>query len=99
MVIFQIKRYPRTMENSARKTDDRRKIKRQETKDRKKKEKEEKMKELKKLQELKRNEIEEKLEKLKEITGNFDIAFEVGDQTFLLLIFSILSISYPPFDI
>ncbi|XP_018567968.1 protein KRI1 homolog [Anoplophora glabripennis] len=74
-----IKRYPRTMENSSRRKDDRRKIKRQETKDRKKKEKEEKMKELKTLQELKRKEIEEKLEKLKEITGNSDITFENQD--------------------
>ncbi|KAJ8962680.1 hypothetical protein NQ318_001076 [Aromia moschata] len=74
-----IKRYPRTMENSVRRKDDRRSLKRQETKERKKKEKEEKLKDLKKLQELKRKEIEEKLNKLKEITGNKDIGFADED--------------------
>ncbi|VEN38855.1 unnamed protein product [Callosobruchus maculatus] len=74
-----IKRYPRTLENSLRKKDDRRKVKRQEVKERKKKEKEEKMQDLKKLQELKRKEIEEKLEKLKEITGNPSIGFADED--------------------
>lgn len=64
-----IKRYPRTIENSIRRTDDKRKVKRAETKERKKREKEEKMAEIKKLQELKRKEIEEKLQKLKEVTG------------------------------
>lgn len=76
---FQIKRYPRTIEQSLRKTDDRRKIKRAETKERKKKEKEEKMAEIRKMQELKRKEIEEKLEKLKEVTGNTQLAFEDDD--------------------
>lgn len=74
-----IKRYPRTLEHSLRKTDDKRKVKRQETKERKKKEKEEKMQDLKKLQELKKKEIEEKIEKLKEITGNTDIEFKDDD--------------------
>ncbi|XP_044264541.1 protein KRI1 homolog isoform X2 [Tribolium madens] len=74
-----IKRYPRTMEHSLRKTDDKRKLKRQETKERKKKEKEQKMQEMKKLQELKRKEIEEKIEKLKEITGNKDMEFKDED--------------------
>ncbi|CAH1113712.1 unnamed protein product [Psylliodes chrysocephalus] len=74
-----IKRYPRTMENSLRKTDDRRKLKRQEVKERKKHEKEEKMQDIKKMQELKRKEIEEKLEKLKEITGNESLGFNDKD--------------------
>uniref|UniRef100_A0A6P7GKN9 Protein KRI1 homolog n=1 Tax=Diabrotica virgifera virgifera TaxID=50390 RepID=A0A6P7GKN9_DIAVI len=74
-----IKRYPRTMENSLRKTDDRRKLKRQEVKERKKIEKEEKMQEVKKMQELKLKEIEEKLEKLKEITGNESLGFADAD--------------------
>lgn len=65
------------MENSLRKTDDRRKLKRQEVKERKKHEKEEKMQDIKKMQELKRKEIEEKLEKLKEITGNESLGFNV----------------------
>lgn len=67
------------MENSLRRTDDRRKIKRVEVKERKKKEKEQKKEELKKLQELKRKEIEEKIQKLKEITGNTDVAFQEDD--------------------
>jgi protein KRI1 len=74
-----IKRYPRTMEQSLRKTDDKRKVKRAETKERKQKEKQQKMQELKKLQELKRKEIEEKIQKLKEITGNTDIQFKDDD--------------------
>jgi protein KRI1 len=67
------------MEQSLRKTDDKRKVKRAETKERKQKEKEQKMQELKKLQELKRKEIEEKIQKLKEITGNTDIQFKDDD--------------------
>ncbi|XP_056645496.1 protein KRI1 homolog [Diorhabda sublineata] len=74
-----IKRYPRTMENSLRRTDNRRKIKRQEIKERKKKEKEEKVQEVKKLQELKLKEIEQKLEQLKEITGNANLGFANED--------------------
>lgn len=74
-----IKRYPRTMENSLRKKDDKRTQKRQEIKERKKKEKEIKRQELKKLQELKKREIEEKLEKLKEITGNTTLSFADDD--------------------
>lgn len=74
-----IKRYPRTLENSLRRTDDRRKIKRQEIKERKKKEMEDKVQEVKKLQALKLKEIEEKLEKLKEITGNASLGFANED--------------------
>lgn len=62
-----------------RKTDDRRKVKRAEIKERKKKEKEEKMEDIKMLQELKRKEIEEKIEKLKEVTGTTDLAFQDED--------------------
>ncbi|XP_030766822.1 protein KRI1 homolog isoform X1 [Sitophilus oryzae] len=74
-----IKRYPRTIEKSLRKTDDRRKLKRAETKERKQKEKEEKMVEIQKLKEIKRKEIEEKIEKLKEITGNLEVGFKNDD--------------------
>ncbi|XP_076267735.1 protein KRI1 homolog [Rhynchophorus ferrugineus] len=74
-----IKRYPRTIEKSLRKTDDRRKMKRAETKQRKQMEKQEKMAEIQKLKELKRKEIEEKIEKLKEITGNTDVGFLEND--------------------
>ncbi|XP_066249322.1 protein KRI1 homolog [Euwallacea similis] len=73
-----IKRYPRTIEKSLRRTDDKRSVKRAETKERKKKEKEQKMADINQLKELKRKEIEEKLEKLKEVTGTADLAF--GDE-------------------
>lgn len=65
------------MENSLRRKDDKRKLKRAEIKERKEKEKQQKKEELKKLQELKRKEIEEKIQQLKEITGNTDVAFNV----------------------
>ncbi|KAF2896128.1 hypothetical protein ILUMI_10041 [Ignelater luminosus] len=74
-----IKRYPRTMENSLRQKDDKRKIKRSERKERKVKEKQQKMEEIKQLQVLKKKEIEEKIDKLKEITGNAEVSFNVGD--------------------
>lgn len=62
-------RYPRTLENSLRKKDNRRAQKRAEVKTRKEQEKLQKREELKQLKAIKRKEIEEKLEKLKEITG------------------------------
>lgn len=49
-----IKRYPRTIENSVRKVDDKRKLKRLEVKERKKKEKEQKYQEIEMLKELKK---------------------------------------------
>lgn len=70
-----IKRYPRTMENSLRRKDNRRSQKRAEVKQRKEEDKLRKKEELKQLKALKRKEIEEKIEKLKEITGNDDIQF------------------------
>lgn len=74
-----LKRYPRTVENSLRKTDDRRKTKRHELKERKALEKQEKMEDLQKLKEMKRKEIEEKIKKLKEITGNTEVTFQDQD--------------------
>ncbi|XP_044744531.1 protein KRI1 homolog [Coccinella septempunctata] len=74
-----IKRYPRTIEGSLRREDNRRKVKRQEIKERKAREKEEKMEQFRKLRDLKQKEIEEKIEKLKEITGNKEIAFNDED--------------------
>lgn len=64
-----IKRYPRTIENSVRKVDSRRKEKRVERRERKEFEKKEKFHEIEMLKELKRNEIEEKLAQLKTVTG------------------------------
>ena len=69
-LITQIKRFPRTIAQSVRRTDDARKEKRKERDERKTKEKDKKKEELKRLKNLKRKEIMEKLEKLKEITGN-----------------------------
>lgn len=74
-----IKRYPRTIENSVRRTDDRRKEKRLEVKDRKQKEKEQKMRELEMLSNLRKREIEEKIQKLKLVTGDEEIAFNDDD--------------------
>ncbi|CAG0880718.1 unnamed protein product [Darwinula stevensoni] len=70
-----IKQYPRTMNESLRKKDERRRRKREEVRERKHMEKEQKKEELKRLKALKRKEIQEKLEKLKEITGNEEIGF------------------------
>lgn len=71
-----IKRYPRTIEQSVRKVDDRRKLKRVEVRERKQKEKEEKLHEIEMVKEMKRNEIEEKIRKLKEVTGDENISFQ-----------------------
>lgn len=72
-----IKRYPRTIENSVRRTDERRKVKRVEVRERKEKEKEEKFKEIEMLKALKKKEIDEKIEKLKIVTG--DDALNIND--------------------
>ncbi|XP_043284643.1 protein KRI1 homolog [Venturia canescens] len=71
-----IKRYPRTLENSLRKKDNRRALKRAEVKQRKEEEKIRKQEELKQLKALKRKEIADKIAQLKEITGNDDNHFE-----------------------
>lgn len=73
------------MEHSVRKTDDRRKVKRQEIRERKEKEKKQKQEDLKQLKILKRKEIEEQIKKLKEITGNDDLAFQVCIQLLIYL--------------
>ncbi|XP_074116471.1 protein KRI1 homolog isoform X1 [Sminthopsis crassicaudata] len=75
----QVKTYPRTIASSVRRKDERRKEKREATRERKKKEKLKKQEELKQLKNLKRREILDKLEKLREITGNQAGAFEEAD--------------------
>ena len=75
--VFQIKRYPRTIKNSLRKKDERRKLNREEKRKRQEDEKKRKEEELKRLKTLKRKEIMEKLETLKEAVGNTDLPFEV----------------------
>lgn len=74
-----IKRYPRTVESSVRRTDDKRKQKRQEVKERKQQEKQEKMKEIEMIKEMKRKEIQDKIEKLKKVTGNDELGFKDDD--------------------
>lgn len=74
-----IKRYPRTIDHSVRKVDNRRKEKRVEIKERKVNEKKEKMKELEMINAIKKREIEEKIKKLKEVTGDDAISFDYDD--------------------
>lgn len=64
-----IKSYPRTIDWSVRTSDDRRKQKRQELKERKTREKEQQRQELEILKEIKRKEIQDKINKLKMVTG------------------------------
>ena len=71
-----IQRFPRTIENTVRRTDEKRKLKRQETKERKLHEKEQKMKEIEIIKDMKRKEIQEKIEKLKLVTGNEELGFK-----------------------
>lgn len=74
-----VKTYPRTIQGSVRKTDERRREKRKQRETKKEKEKEQKREEIKRLKNLKRKEIMEKLEKLKEITGNPNVGFKEED--------------------
>lgn len=74
-----IKRYPRTIENSVRKVDTRRKEKRVERRERKELEKKEKFQEIEMFKELKRKEIEEKISQLKAVTGTDDINVDEMD--------------------
>lgn len=71
-----IKRYPRTIESSVRKVDNRRKEKRIERAERKEREKKEKFNEIELIKEFKRREIEEKVAQLKAVTGTDDINIE-----------------------
>ena len=74
-----IKRYPRTIKDSLRKTDDKRKLKRKEVEDRKKHEKEVKKEEIKMLKSMKKKEIMQKLDQLKKITGNEEMDLNEED--------------------
>ncbi|XP_064476760.1 protein KRI1 homolog [Ornithodoros turicata] len=74
-----IKKYPRTLQDSMRRKNESRKVKRQEIRERKLKEKQQKREEINRLKALKRKEIKDKIEKLKEITGNDQLGFGDAD--------------------
>lgn len=74
-----IKSYPRTVGDSLRRKETKRKEKREDYKKRKELEKQKKKEEIKRLKSLKRKEITDKLEKLKKITGNEDLKLTLED--------------------
>ncbi|VDL75189.1 unnamed protein product [Nippostrongylus brasiliensis] len=75
-----IKQYPRTVGDSLRKTNTKRKEKREDYKERKEKEKQERKQEIRELKKMKKAEIEKKLERLKKLAGD-DIPINVDDLT------------------
>lgn len=72
-----MKRYPRTLQQSMRKKDERRKKHREDLKARKETERKRKAEELKRLKALKKKEIMDRIKKLQEITGNEEMGFQV----------------------
>lgn len=74
-----IKSYPRTLNDSLRRKDTKRKEKREEYKERKEAEKLKKKEEIKRLKNLKKKEIIDKIDKIKQITGNDDLVLNVDD--------------------
>ncbi|CAG9540629.1 unnamed protein product [Cercopithifilaria johnstoni] len=74
-----LKHYPRTVKQSLRKKDERRKQKRDAYKERKKLEKQTRKNEIKELRALKKKEIEEKLKKLKILAGDDGLPLNVDD--------------------
>ncbi|XP_067677599.1 protein KRI1 homolog isoform X2 [Haliotis asinina] len=74
-----IKSFPRNIDDSVRRKDNKRADQRVAKKNRKKEEKNQRLDELKQLKKMKRQEIEQKIEHLREITGNKDIGFSSAD--------------------
>uniref|UniRef100_A0A915PDI5 Protein KRI1 homolog n=1 Tax=Setaria digitata TaxID=48799 RepID=A0A915PDI5_9BILA len=74
-----IKQYPRTVKQSLRKKDERRKQKRDAYRERKKLEKQTRKDEIKELRALKKKEIGEKLKKLKKLAGDDDLSLDIDD--------------------
>ncbi|XGW12655.1 hypothetical protein V3C99_013375 [Haemonchus contortus] len=75
-----IKQYPRTVGDSLRQSNSKRKEKREEYKERKEREKNERRQEIRELKKMKKAEIEKKLERLKKMAGD-DIPINVDDLT------------------
>ncbi|KAJ2708303.1 Kinetochore protein Spc24 [Coemansia spiralis] len=75
----QMKRYPREIEGSMRRKDDRRKLARERAKERKAELKGRKAEELKRLKNQKKHEILEKLKEIQVITGNNTVGFDAID--------------------
>ncbi|CAF1027981.1 unnamed protein product [Adineta steineri] len=74
-----LKRYPRTIEDSVRRKDDRRKLKRAEIKQRKELERQQKQEEIKRLKNLKKKEIVDKIKRLKTVAGDEDLRLNIDD--------------------
>uniref|UniRef100_A0A914UYH1 Protein KRI1 homolog n=1 Tax=Plectus sambesii TaxID=2011161 RepID=A0A914UYH1_9BILA len=74
-----IKQFPRTVKESLRRPDERRKKQRDSYKERKEQEKQQKRDEIKQMKTMKRKEIEEKLKKLKAISGDEELPVDMDD--------------------
>ncbi|XP_046336410.2 protein KRI1 homolog [Haliotis rufescens] len=74
-----IKSFPRRIDDSVRRKDNKRADQRVAKQSRKKQEKDHRLEELKQLKKMKRQEIEQKIEHLRDITGNKDIGFSSAD--------------------
>ena len=74
-----MKRYPRTIENSVRRKDERRKLKRAEKKQRRELERKQKLEEIKRLKNLKKKEILDKINRLKSVAGEDNLRINIDD--------------------
>lgn len=74
-----MKRYPRTIENSVRRKDERRKSQRAEKKQRKELERKQKLEEIKRLKNLKKKEILDKMNRLKSVAGEDNLRINIDD--------------------